>query len=473
MPRTCLRAAVRALLTVALVAGCSGSDGGQGPREGRADTKRPSTPSAPAPPSAPAGLTDAYACRGGFTCGRFTVPLDRSNPAAGTLPLQVAVETDPDAPRGVLVALNGGPGAAGAPLAAELVERLGPEVVAAYRLVALDQRGTGPTALRCPALQRAMGSSFVPPRRAVVACAESIGPARAAYGTDDVVADLDDLRQALGVPKWSLFAVSYGTFVAQQYAVAHPAAAAALVLDSPVPLAGVDTVQADVMRASRRVLRAACAESPRCSGDPVADLATVVRRERNGTELLELLAGMSSVRPSYDSLLAALPQARQGDQRALDRLLEAYRTGFATTPEVFSAGLHASAFCADQRFPWGRSDAPEDRRAAAVRRAVAGYSDADLYPFDRATALDGSAVEECLPWPRTEPSKLSLRGPLPDVPVLVLLGDRDLAAPRESVEGDAAAGVPGARVEVVKGAGHVVTARPGRGRATVQDFLLR
>jgi hypothetical protein len=57
--------------------------------------------------------------------------------------------------------------------------------------------------------------------------------------------------------------------------------------------------------------------------------------------------------------------------------------------------------------------------------------------------------------------------------MLLLLGDRDLAAPVSSVLGEPAGLGPSAQVEVVRGAGHIVTARPGRGRAVVAQFLLR
>ncbi len=77
-----------------------------------------------------------------------------------------------------------------------------------------DQRGTGADALRCPALQAAVGGSdlYPPPAAAVRACAVTIGVARSLYGTDDVVADMEGLRQALGVDTWTLDGVSYGTF---------------------------------------------------------------------------------------------------------------------------------------------------------------------------------------------------------------------------------------------------------------------
>ena len=148
-------------------------------------------------------------------------------------------------------------------------------MVDAYRVAVLDQRGTGATVLRCPALQRAMGFSDLtpPPAPAVESCAQAVGGAREFYSTDDVVADLDLLRIAVGVDRMSLYGTSYGTFVAEQYALAHPRQVQSLVLDSVVPHGGIDPLAVDVMHAVRRVLRAACDASD-CPSDPVADLAT-------------------------------------------------------------------------------------------------------------------------------------------------------------------------------------------------------
>ena len=467
-----------ALLLLGLLAGCSGGDPDRPSAGASRGSRTPPPPSSPAS-SAPAALggleqlSGAYSCRGGFTCGSLEVPLDHDDPAAGTTALQVAIETDDDAPRGVLLALNGGPGAAGAPLAPEIAERLGPEVMADYRLVALDQRGTGPSALDCPALQTSSGQSFVPAPSAVRACASTLGATRALFGTDDTVADLEDLRAVLEADEWTVFAVSYGTYVAQQYAVAYPGRVAGLVLDSPLPAGGPDTLELDTMRATGRVLRSACA-AQKCAGDPVADLAAVVRRDGDGPDLLGLVTGMSSVRPAFDTLLPALGQARSGDRADLDRLLQAYRTGFATTAAVFSAGLHSAAYCGDQVFPWGRSSAPVERRGRALRAVVARLGASATYPFDARTVAGASGVVECRAWPPVEPSAVARgRVQLPRVPVLLLAGEHDLSAPLESVRGSAADQLPGSRLVVVRGAGHVVTATPGRGRAAVRDFLLR
>ena len=465
------RALLSAAMAAALLAACTGGGDEAADRPSRSATPSSQAPtSAPPVPGVPAELTDPYACRGGFICAGLEVPLDRADPSGATLTLQVALEADPDASRGVLLALNGGPGAAGAPLAPELVERFGPEVVADYRIVTLDQRGTGPTALDCPALQQDGATQFLPSADAVRACAATLGDARGHYGTDETVADLDRLREVLGADRLSLFAVSYGTFVAQQYAVAHPGETELLVLDSALPVGGLDALQRDVVRATPRVLGLAC-RAAGCPGDPVADLAEVVRAGdgADGADLLSLLAAMSSARPSYDTLLPALRNAARGDRAGLDRLLQAYRTGFGTTPEVFSAGLNAAASCGDQRFPWGRSHAPLAGRQADVRREVA--SAGNLSPFNGAAVSE--ALAQCLAWPPVAPSKVELGQPqLPGVRVLFVSGDRDLSAPVEAIRAEADRAADG-RLVVVRGAGHIVTARPGRGREVVRDLLLR
>src|SRR5258708_24082011 len=101
-----------------------------------------------------------------------------------------------------------------------------------------DQRGTGQFgAITCPALQTAVGSSdiTIPPRRSVEDCANNIGPNRRFYSTADTIADMDMLRRALGVQRMVVDGVSYGTFVAEHYALAYPAHVSKLVLAWVLP----------------------------------------------------------------------------------------------------------------------------------------------------------------------------------------------------------------------------------------------
>ena len=262
----------------------------------------------------PPGLHDLHGCAQapGFTCGELTVPLDPSGTAAGRLTLQVGLSAAASAPRGVLVFLTGGPGQPGVPFLPRIAARLR-SALAGYRLVMFDQRGTGLDALECPALQQAMGASdlTVPSAAAVRQCAAAIGPRRQFFATADTVADIEALRRALGAPKITLDGVSYGTYVAEQFALAHPAEVARLVLDSVVPNANVDPLQLASMRDSARVLRAVCA-AQQCGFDPAADVATVVRRYRDGPALLDTLVALSVGDPTFGGVLTALHAAAAG-----------------------------------------------------------------------------------------------------------------------------------------------------------------
>ena len=246
-----------------------------------------------------------------------------------------------------------------------------------------------------------------------------------------MVADLDALRAALGAPKVTLFAVSYGTFVAQQYALTHPGHTRALVLDSVIPYDLDDPLQVDVMHAARRVLAAACRNAD-CPGDPVADLASVVRRTGEGVALFEAMVATSRTDPTFEDLLPALRDARRGDRSRLDRYLDSFRSAPPTAAAIFSNATHASASCRDQVFPWGRSDAPaaQPRRGTSSQRPPPTLP-RDFAPFDRATAVGASSVRECLAWPPIAAAAIRRPERLPSVPTLMLAGGRDLATPLE------------------------------------------
>jgi len=178
-------------------------------------------------------LLGAHACptQPGFTCSTLRVPLDWSGRVHGTLDLAVAAGQS--GPRRVLLVLTGGPGQPGVPFIARTAQRLG-VVASRYRVVMIDQRGTGDGALFCPQLQQQMGfSDLQPPTAAAVRdCAATIGPKRRFFGTDDVVHDLDLLRRALGVGRMAIDGTSYGTYTAERYALAYPSHVSKLVLDS-------------------------------------------------------------------------------------------------------------------------------------------------------------------------------------------------------------------------------------------------
>ncbi len=425
-----------------------------------------------ASPPRPA-LQDAQPCPGaaGFTCSTLEVPLDHTGRTPGTLRLQVGAADNRDAPRGVLLVLSGGPGEPGLPILQRFVTRaLGAER-AQYRIVVFDQRGTGAGALDCSALQGEMGSSDLTPPTAgsVRACARQLGARRAFFGTDDVVADMEALRRALGADSWSLDGISYGTYVGERYALAHPSRVRKLVLDSVVPQVGETDLGVDEFAAVRRVLGGVCGRS--C----VSDLAADVRRYHLGPQLFDALTFDSIVDPTYKidwDVPAALHQARMGDRKLLDFFLAAAAVNQAGVPaQALDQGLHASALCADWRYPWGDSAAPLAGREAKLRAAVSRLSASALYPFDAATASGNGFVRQCLPWAPAPPTPLP-RGKLL-VPTLLVNGDHDLSTPLAWARKQLAL-TPHGKLVVVPGAGHSVQSRAGSdvGRRAVAAFLL-
>jgi pimeloyl-ACP methyl ester carboxylesterase len=423
-------------------------------------------------------LTDPHPCAeaAGFTCSTLTVPLDRSGRLPGTLQLNVAVADNRAAPRSVLLFLTGGPGQPGVPAVARIAQRLAP-VMRAYRLVMIDQRGTGGTAIQCPELQRQVGSSDIAPPTspAVRDCASRLGPRIGLYSTRDTVADLDALRRALHVRSWTLDGVSYGTFVAERYALAHPRAVKALVLDSVLP--HVDP-QADEalyltgLRATARVLRASCVALG-CGYDPAAELNWLVRHGVDGVALFDAIVSYEFVDPGYQGLLDALHAARRGDRAILDALIARMRIGSAAPTELFSAGLHAATLCSDLRFPWGASATPAQRRRLLDRR-VRSLSERAVWPYDRATAVGGGIIKTCLNWPATSvPASPPADSKLPPVPTLLVNGDHDLSTPVEWAREEARR-APRGKLVVVPGASHSVQNREGgeAGRKAVEAFLL-
>jgi pimeloyl-ACP methyl ester carboxylesterase len=102
------------------------------------------------------------------------------------------------------------------------------------------------------------------------------------------LADLEDLRIALGVDHWSLDGVSYGTYVAQHYAYAHPDRVSRMVLDSVVPADGPPALYEASLHRTAATLRAVCAAAA-CPDDPAADVAAIVASQHNGPELFNFI----------------------------------------------------------------------------------------------------------------------------------------------------------------------------------------
>ncbi|GLH95323.1 esterase [Phytohabitans aurantiacus] len=430
------------------------------------------TPAGPRP-----RLTDSRPCAGiaGFTCSYLTVPRDRTGHTPGTLRLPVAVADNTAAPRGTLLMLSGGPGQPGVGLVPRIRQRVS-YLLNDYRMVMIDQRGTGEGAIDCERLQAEVGSSDITPpsREAVRECARQLGQGRHHYTTADTVADLEDLRQALDVSRWTIDGVSYGTFVAQHYALTFPGRVSRMVLDSVVPL-DIDPLYVAGLRRTGWMLRQACQEQ-NCGFDPAAALAGVVRRYDNGVGVFDLIVIASIVDPKltgegYFPVLPLLRLAAQGEPEPLNQAIAALQGGQDTPPAEYSAGLHVATLCADLvHAPWGNSMAPLWQRDAAVAEARRNLSARQVWPFEPQTAVGNGIVQACRYWPPARANPQPPRHRL-TMPVLLINGDRDLSTPLEwAVE--RAAQMPRGELVIIPGMGHSIQGRNAAGDQAVQHFLL-
>lgn len=478
------------VVAVLVVAGCGGQSGGSVPTPtGVLAGLHSCDPAAlgVAVPGADAGAGGVFRGPGGvgFSCATLSVPLDhaglRPGPQRpGHLSLQVSVADNANAPRGVLVWLVGGPGEPGVGLTAVIANQFDPAVLRDYRLVLFSSRGTGAGALHCPQLQQLMDhpAQTVPRTSAVRGCAQSIGDNRRFYTTADTVADLDTLRQALGVSKLTLDGASYGTFVAERYAIAHPNRVSRLVLDSAVPHDSFDPLAISAFNRTAQALRIVCTQI-RCTTDPAADLAQLIRIRHNGPQLFDLLSELTNGAPRLSQIPAALHQAAHGNASALDAIIageihqETTQTGKLTDPAaLFSQGLHAATVCEDFTWPWGDATTPIPARAAALASAVTALPDAAVYPYDRATTVGNTVVATCQQWPLIPVASFPTRADLPPVPTLLLAGDLDLDTPLEWTQHEATL-APSGHLIIIPGSGHITqnNRNPPAGRQAVTKFL--
>ena len=183
-------------------------------------------------------------------CGTVSVPRDYSHPGGGRFALAVVVVQSADHPSlpDPLLYISGGPGG---PLTVYAGYQAAHPYAPSRDLILVDQRGTGRSEPHlCPDLKSefagaiaavAMGpeAPMQTRRRAVyAACREQAGAQGIDlkdFGTSITVEDFNAVRQALGVARWNVFGVSYGTTVAMTLMARYPETVRAAVLDSVNP----------------------------------------------------------------------------------------------------------------------------------------------------------------------------------------------------------------------------------------------
>ncbi|MGW0855620.1 alpha/beta hydrolase [Streptomyces sp. NPDC002690] len=441
-------------------------------------------------------------CTGGLTgqeCADLSVPLDYASPDGPSLTLAVSrLRTDrPDARRGTLMVIPGGPGSSGVQRLTQKGAALRKSTEGRYDLVSLDPRGVGGstragcglaeddrmlTALRSwPAADGSIDENIARSRRTAEACAANGGEALRSFTSANQVRDLDRFRQALGERKVSAWGVSYGTYIGAQYAQSYPRRVDRLVLDSsgdPDPARVERGWLANMARgaADRFPDFAAWASDPAREAD---GLRLAERPEDVGPLLLDLAARLD-LAPRESSVPGA-PLTGNGLRQTLQSALysDSAFAGFAALvrsardpqavpvlpPELVhplpdqDAALMVAVICNDVRWP---------ADVEAYRKEVA--ADRERYPL---TAGMPAGITPCSFWqnpPADKPVTLTDDGPSN---ILMIQSLRDPATPYSGALKMRAALGAKARMVTVEQGGHGMYLGNGNacGDRTVATFL--
>ena len=172
-------------------------------------------------------------------CGTLAVPEDPNHPDGRQIELFVArIPALSGAPQpDPLLLISGGPGQAATDFYLALRGAFEP-IRRDREIILLDQRGTGRSArLSCPSADvQDLDTATLDELTALVTdCVTALDADPRYYTTSVAVGDLERLREALDLPEWNIYGISYGTRVAQHYLRRYPEHTRAVILDGVVP----------------------------------------------------------------------------------------------------------------------------------------------------------------------------------------------------------------------------------------------
>ena len=394
-------------------------------------------------------------------CTTLEVPEDRANPQGRKIALNIAwlaPEKETSLQPDPVFFLAGGPGQAAVATYPQ-VDPAFREVRKQRNVILVDQRGTGESNLL--ACEGGADEETSPDAMTAAAakCAATLSQKADLrfYTTTDAVADLEAVRQAIGAAQINLVGVSYGTRVAQQYAMRHPQQTRSIVLDSVVPnsqqLGNIFARNLDDALAKQF---AQCTRTPSCKdalGDPRAELDALLAKlraqpvsvtyrdaatgeQKQGELNADLVAGlvrMYAYMPAAGALLPKLiHEAGQGRYENLMALAQMLQSDMS---ESMAMGMQLSVVCSEDADSLV-ADAGDEHTVLGSRMA------------------EGLAAM-CAAWPKGK-APADFHQPLAtQVPALVLEGEFDPVTPPRYGE-EVVKHLPNGRLFVLRGQGHNV-----------------
>jgi pimeloyl-ACP methyl ester carboxylesterase len=384
-----------------------------------------------------------------FKCGRINVPAVRGEPSLGEQSIFFAVRPRDETkkpPVGTIFAVEGGPGYASTNYdSAKSYRDVFRPLLKRRDLVLIDQRGTGHSqAVNCPQLQRGM----VPEVVATASCANQLGARYQGFTSAESAADIEAVRNALGVGPITLYGDSYGTLLGQAYSVRYPASLRSMVLSSAYP--ADDAFWRTIYTWAMRAVKLSCARNKNCRAHAKSLCGTkelrcswnaeerfkraLARIQRTGGPLngtLEYLLEAGTWSPnSWLALNRAVTEYLAGDPNRLEGIAREGRPGDGDF-HYFSTGMGTAVECNDYPVAWDRSS-DFAQRTAQLDQAITAFPRPKLFaPLTVAQwmTLPSTGFTGCLSWPaptaRMEPPVPPGSSQPAALPVLVLSGEFD------------------------------------------------
>ena len=445
------------LAAVCLVAACATTQS-RSPSSG--STGAASYQTTPCPQPNIAGFPDLD-FPSGVQCGYVTVLENRAKPDGRRIRIFVmrspAVSATPR--RDPIVYLSGGPGGAGSFEVAFMVKH---GLNADREVIFVDQRGThrADPRLGCPGWEQfvfdavslpfAAESTTAADAAALKECRDQLaatGVDLAAYNSTENAADIADLRVALGIDRWNVYGVSYGSRLALIVLRDHPQGIRSVVLDSVSPPT-VNIVETwwSAPASSFRAIFAACAAEPACAtAYPNLDAdftATVNRLDRtpvvvqvkdeSGTPVTVNIDGftfaytliMTSERGDGSGIPKMIADMARGDSAAVAAAYLSSR-GPPEFVGLGGVGLAITVFCAESA-----NLTTEAATLARAKAALPGFPDRVL----KVQPKQGRLFTECPVWNVGRAAPAVSAPIVSDVPVLILEGTFDAATAPEWVD---------------------------------------
>ncbi len=375
-------------------------------------------------------------------CAWLDVPENPADAASKKIKIHLSLiaSTGKNPPADPVLFLAGGPGQGASESYPQIASGFR-EILKKRHVLLYDQRGTGRSnRLHCEsteAIDEAQISKLDKAARAELitqaskACVAALKVDLRYYNTSVAITDVEAIRKAINAEQLNLYGISYGSRMAQQYAMNYPKQVRSLILDGVVPnelILGSDHARA--LDDALAMQFAHCRADKACAarfGDPAKTLAEL-REQYANTETSVVVANPltgafedSKTAPSAIAAVARLSvyatetasilplwldEARKARPQAL--IAQSMMT-MASLSKIMADGMGASVVCSeDAEF---LKPNPED----ATR--LLGTDMAELYNV------------QCQVWPKG-PRNANFFDPLKsDVPTMIVSGEFDPVTP--------------------------------------------